>query len=95
METIIFPPWYKKCGLRFQYSDLKQLLLKAYILKGFGFLFIFGDHMLMPGYENQVSSYISVWSCGFSSAKLAHQNFMPLMLVSQVKLAGNVSHRVY
>ena len=23
-------------------------------------------------YENQVSSYISVWSCGFSSAKLVH-----------------------
>ena len=32
---------------RFRYSDLKQLLLKAYILTRFWvFLFIFGDHML-------------------------------------------------
>jgi len=34
--------------LRFQYSDLKQLLLKACILTRFGvFLFIFGDLMLI------------------------------------------------
>ena len=34
--------------LRFQYSDLKQLLLKAYIFTRFWvFLFIFADHMLI------------------------------------------------
>ena len=44
-------------------------------------------------YENQVSSYISVSRCGFSSANLAHQKFKPVMLLSQVKLAGNVCHK--
>ena len=34
-------------------------------------------------------SYISVWRCGFSSAKLSHQKSKPVMLLSQVKLAGN------
>ena len=35
-------------SLRFRYSDLKLLLLKAYILTRLRvFLFIFGDHMLM------------------------------------------------
>ena len=35
-------------ALRFGYSDLKQLLLKAYNLTSFlVFLFIFGDHMLI------------------------------------------------
>ena len=40
----------KSCAhlLRFRYSDLKLLLLKAYILTRFWvFLFIFGDHVPM------------------------------------------------
>ena len=35
-------------------------------------------------YENQVSLYISVWRCGFSSAKFAHKKSKPVMLLSQV-----------
>ena len=79
---------------RFRYSDLKQLLLKAYILTWFwGFLFIFGNHMPIGiKYEKQVSSYFSVWRCGFSSANQKSKLVMPL---SQVKLAGNVCHRLY
>ena len=38
-------------------------------------------------HEIQVSSYFSVWRCGFSSVKLAHQKSKPVMPLSQVKLA--------
>ena len=89
------PSASSKDNNKFRYSDLKQLLLKAYILTRFWvILFIFGDHMLIK-YEKQVSSYISVWRCSFSSAKLAYQKSKPVMLLSQVKLAGNVCHRFY
>ena len=46
-------------------------------------------------YEKQISSYISVWRCGFSSAKLAHEKSKPVMLLGEVILAGNVCHRLY
>ena len=82
--------------LRFWYSHLKQLLLKAYVYldKVFGFsVYIWYANWLI-NYENQVSSYISAWRCGFGSVKLAHQKSKPVMLLSQVKLAGNVCHRL-
>ena len=48
--------------LRFRYSDLKQLLLKAYILTRFGaFLFTFDDHMLIG--EQKMKPSIIVHSC--------------------------------
>ena len=81
--------------LRFWYSDFKQLPLKAYILtRIWVFRFIFRDRMLNANrlikYEKQVSLYISMWMCDFSSAKLAHQKSKPVMLLSHVKLVGNV-----
>ena len=44
-------------------------------------------------YENEIS-YISVWRCGFSSAKPVHQKSKHVMLLSQVKLAENVCNRL-
>ena len=50
--------------LRFRYSDLKQLLLKAYILTRFGaFLFIFDDHMLI-GEQKMKTKYHRTFPCG-------------------------------
>ena len=35
---------------------------------------------------HQVSSDFSMWRCGFSSAKLAHQKSKPVILLSQQKM---------
>jgi len=43
-------------------------------------------------YASKVLSFISVGRCGFSSAKLVHQKSE--MLLSQVKLEGNVRNRL-
>jgi len=82
----------KQLKLRFWYSDLKQLLLKAcnYLNKVWVFLFIFGDHMLIK-YASQVLSYILCG--GVVLAVLAHQKSKSEMLSSQVK-EGNVRNRL-
>ena len=49
--------------------------------------------MLIIKYEKQLSCTFSMWRCGFSSAELVHQKSEPVMLLSRVKLAGNVCIR--
>ena len=57
-------------------------MMKAYILTKFWVsLFIF----VITGYENQVSLYISMWICGFSSAILVHQKSKQMKLLNQIK----------
>ena len=59
-------------------------------------MFIFGDNMLI-GYKME-TKYSHTFLCGgvgLSSAKLAHQRSKPVMLSSQVKIAGNVCNRLY
>ena len=46
-----------------------QLHFTPILTRVWVFLLIFGDHMIIK-HDNQVLSYISMWRCGFSSAKL-------------------------